>query len=284
VALGRAAEAYEEMSATMREAAARAESEPRYVPTRDAAATQIALLEPKVGKLVLEVADQADALVTVNGSRVPQDKLGVPLAVDPGTVVIAATHADGRVARREQAVKAGETQRVALAFAEAGPKKGDGEANGAADPEGAKLGGGAQGGSGGDEARKGGGVRTAGFVIAGLGVAGMAVFGVTGVMARSRFSTLEDECGSARCTDAKYADVVNSGRTLTTAANVSLIVGAAGIVGGGLMILLGGPADAPQAAASGRSRARFASPRGPALGAGLTVSPGGAGIHCTVAF
>lgn len=282
VALGKPAEAYEEMSATMREAAKRAETEPKYAPTRDAAATQVALLEPKVGKLILEVPERAGVEVLVNGSRVPPDKLGVPIAVDPGTVVIAATRADGRTERREQAVKAGETERVALTFAELGPRKTEGDASGPVG--GAKPPGGAQPGAGGDEARTGGGVRTAGFVIAGLGVAGMAVFGVTGMMARSRFTTLEEECGGARCTDPKYADVVDSGMTLTTVANIGLIAGAAGIVGGGLMILLGGPSEPAKAARSGPSRAGLSPPEGPSLGAALTFSPGGAGIHCTMAF
>lgn len=272
VALGKPAEAYEEMAATMREAAKLAESEPRYAPTRDTAATQLALLEPKVGKIIVDVPERASATVTINGASIASEKLGLPMAVDPGKAVIAATHADGRTVQREQVVKAGTTERITLTF-----------------PEASKAGGGATAGvsqgtkppnvKASDEPdlgeKRGGGVRTAGFVVAGLGVAGMAVFGVTGMMARSRFATLEEECGGARCTDPKYGDVIDSGKTLTSVANIGLIAGAAGLAGGGLMILLGGPSDASR---------KKAGAHGPWSGAALTVSPGGAAFVYSATF
>ncbi|MDI1450859.1 hypothetical protein [Polyangium sp. 6x1] len=273
VALGKTAEAYEEMSATLREATKRAETEPKYVPTRDAAAKHVALLESKVGKLVLEIAEPAGVDVTVNGSRVPPDKLGAPLAVDPGTVVVVATHADGRVARQEKAVEAGASERVTLVFPEIAPKKVEPPAPPPVAPKPPS-----------DEFRMGGVVRTAGFAVAGIGVAGLAVFGVTGIMARSRFATLEEECGGTRCTDLKYASVVDSGMALSTAANTGLAIGAAGLVGGGLMILLGGPPFARGAAPPSPSGTGIATPKGPVVGAGFTMSPGGAGVHCTLAF
>jgi hypothetical protein len=265
VALGRLGEAYEELAETMRESAKRAETEPKYAPTRDAAATQVAQLETKVGKVIVEVPDRTGALVTLNGARVDPDKLGLPIAVDPGTAVVAATRSDGRTARREQVVKAGTTERVTLSFTEAGGAAASGPVQGAeVGPE--PPGGAGAKDKGGEVTKRGGGVRTAGFVIAGLGVAGMAVFAVTGTMAKSRFTTLEEECGGARCTDPKYGDVIDSGMTLTTVANVGLIAGAACLASGGLMILLGGPSSAPQSSAS------------------VTVSPGGAGIHYKLAF
>jgi hypothetical protein len=90
-------------------------------------------------------------------------------------------------------------------------------------------------------------VRKAGFAVAGLGVAGMAVFGVTGFIAQNKFKTLEEECGSTRCTDIKYADVIDSGKTMALLANIGLGVGIAGIVGGGAMIIFGGSRQAPPA-------------------------------------
>jgi hypothetical protein len=275
VALGRTAEAYEELSATMREAERRAETEPKYVATRDAAAKHVAVLEPKVGKLVIEVEAPAGIEVKVNGAPVSPDKLSVAFAVDPGKVVVTATHTDGRVERREAMVTAGATERVMVRFPKVAPKP-----EVVIPPVIPKI---VEPPSG--DVGKGSTMRTAGFVVAGIGAAGMAIFGVTGLMARSRFTTLEDECHSARCTDLKYADVVDSGKALTTAANVSLALGAAGIVGGGLMILLGTPPSAPRAATSSEpSRRGFVSPEGLIVGAGLMVSPGGAGVHCTVAF
>lgn len=275
VALGRTVEAYDEMSATLREATKRAETEPKYVRTRDAAAKHVALLESKVGKLVVELVNPAGVDVTVNGTRLPPDKRGAPVAVEPGTVVVTATHTDGRVERREQTVQAGESAQMTVVFPEAPPKKV--EAPGPVRVEVPKP-------AGGDEARRGGTVRTAGIALAGVGVAGLVVFGVTGLMARSRFTTLEEECHAARCTDLKYADVVDSGMALSTAANVGLALGAAGLLGGGLMIWLGGPSAGRGAAPSDPARTSLGSPEGPVVGAGFTMSPGRAGFHCTVAF
>jgi hypothetical protein len=171
--------------------------------------------------------------------------------------------------RLEQVVKAGETERVALTFPDA-TKDGSASPREGVGPVKPPPGGEPKAPPGDTGAQSGGGVRIAGFVIAGIGVAGMAVFGITGMMARSRFATLEEECGGKRCADPKYADVVDSGMTLTTVANIGLIAGAAGIAGGGLMILLGGPS----------------SPAAPQSGAALSLSPfmRGARLHYTVTF
>ncbi len=112
---------------------------------------------------------------------------------------------------------------------------------------------------------QGGGVRIAGFVIAGLGVAGMGAFAGAGLAAKSKFSTVETECGNARCTDSKYGDVIDSGKTLQTIANVGLGVGIAGLVGGALMIAVGGPSKAP-------------------LPAQIEVGPNGAGLRFAGTF
>jgi hypothetical protein len=242
VALGRPAEAYEEMSAAVAEAEERAKTDPKYAPTRDAAAKQLALLDPKVGKVVVNLGDQTDARVTVNGVSIPASRFGSPVAVDPGNVLIQATRTDGGTARRLEKVPAGETRTVDIVFeptqgpvANTDPNKDEltkpGPISGPAKPQ-------------------GGGVRTAGFVVAGIGVAGIALFGITGMMARSKFKTVESECGGSRCTDLKYADVIDSGMTLSTVANVGLAAGISGLVGGGLMIVLGGPKSPPQQGAA----------------------------------
>jgi hypothetical protein len=206
VALGRTAEAYEEMAATLREVEQRAGSDPKYAPTRDAAATQLALLEPKVGKIVVNLEGQ-HARITMNGVEIPQERLGSPVAVLPGAVVIVATAPDGRSSRKVQDVRAGETAQVTIAIEEAPQQRPSTQVEKAIPdppPDSPKV------------TPSGGGVRTAGFVVAGLGVAGLAVFGVAGSMARGKFSTLEEECGGTRCTDPKYGDVVDSGKTLAT--------------------------------------------------------------------
>jgi hypothetical protein len=253
IALGKNTEAYAEMAETLKDATARAEKEPKYAKTRDSATTQLALLEGRVGKVIVHIEERG-AEVTVNGARVPLDKLGTALAVDPGTVTIGAKHIDGRSVFQEKVVAAGKTETVDLVFSTG--KAGDNHGSPlvpkpSQDPT---------------PMAKSGGVRVAGGVVLGLGVAGMALFGITGFMAKSRFATLETECGGARCTDAKYAAVVDSGKTLTTVANVGLGVGVAGIVSGALMMVFGGPSK----------------PAAPAVA--WTVSPNGAHFQYQLTF
>jgi hypothetical protein len=249
IALGRPGDAYDEMAATLEEATRRVQAEPRYAATRDSAAQQLAQLEPLMAKLLVEVP--ADAVeVTVNETKVERARLSAPRLVRPGVVVVAAVSADGRRASSTLEVKAGETQRVALAFPAELPRAaspGPAPAVFSA-PAPAPV------------ASSSGGLRTAGFVVAGVGVASLGAFAVTGLMARSRLDTLVSGCGGGRCTDPAFVDVVDSGKLLQTAANVGLGVGALALLGGGLMVLLGGPAATPRPTASvvlGPDRAVF---------------------------
>lgn len=234
VALGKTAEAYEEMATTTREAAARADTDPKYARTRDAAAAEMAVLERRIGKLVVALAEPgAGATVTLDGAPLAAERLGVPVAVQPGTLTIEARHAGDAPVRREITIGAGETKTVAIAFTSAPavaaapvtttPK--------IAPPIQAPT--------------HGGGVRIAGFFVAGLGVAGMGAFAGAGLAAKSKFSSVETACGGVRCTDPKYGSVIDSGKTLQTVANVGLGVGIAGLVGGALMIALGGASKEP---------------------------------------
>jgi hypothetical protein len=280
IGLGKNAEAYEEMAATHAEAAKRAETEAKYVPTRDAAATQLALLEPKVGKVVVEVPAGLAAAVSLNGSRLAAEKLGAAVAVDPGVVIVSAALPDGRTAHVERQVKAGATEKVALAFPDASakpPPSGSGSPGGDKPPPG-------------DAANQGffsGRVRIGGVAVAGLGVVGMAVFGITGAMATGDFNKLETECGTSRCTDPKYAGVVDQGKTLSAVSTASVIVGGAALAAGGLMIVFGGPsAPAPASTGSGKGGgARAQRPaQGPFSSTALTVSPAVGGLRCAVTF
>jgi hypothetical protein len=86
-------------------------------------------------------------------------------------------------------------------------------------------------------------LRIGGIVVGSFGVASLAAFGVTAVMAKNEFRALEDKCGTTPCPP-ELGDRVDKGRTLQTVANVSLAVGGAAILAGSAMILFGGPSDA----------------------------------------
>lgn len=248
MALDRLVEAYDELTATMREAASRAEKEAKYAPARDAAAAQMALLEPKVGKLVITVADPS-ARVMLNDVQLGEDRLGQTIAVMPGPNTLVAERPDGTRVRSEQIVGAGETKKIGLSFpattsaelAKAPPTP----PPPAEEPHGAPL-------------------RTAGFVVTGIGVAGLATFGVAELLANGKYSSLQATCKESRCPDSPATrDLIASGRTMDLVANIGLIAGITGIVGGGAMILLGWP--------PGKANVGFsASPQGASLSYGGT--------------
>lgn len=233
IALGKTAEAYEEMATTTREATARAESDPKYARTRDSAAAEMAVLERRIGKLVVALAEPgAGATVTLDGAPLTAERLGVPVAVQPGTMIVEATHGADKPVRREVTIAAGETKTVAIAFTTSAAAPPPVTTTMPVAPPV-------------DSKTSGGGVRVVGFFVAGLGAAGMGAFAGAGLAAKSKFTTVQTECGGVRCTDPKYGPIIDSGKTLTTVANVGLGVGIAGLVGGALMIALGGPSKAP---------------------------------------
>ena len=227
IELGALAEAHDELQATMRAAAALAPGSPKYARTRDTAATELSALERRLGRLVLVATDLgAGATVTINGSAVPPERLGFPIAVVPGTKIIELTQPGAGARKYEVMVLAGEMKTVKLRSSSAV----------AAAPAPAPA---------------------PRAVPAAVSIASPAAptdhpanaCADAAPLAQSKFSTLEQECGGVRCVDPRYGSVVDSGRTLDTLSTVGLAVGVAGLVSGGLMIGLGGPSTAPARAA-----------------------------------
>ncbi|MEZ4302296.1 MAG: hypothetical protein R3B70_45635 [Polyangiaceae bacterium] len=270
IGLGKTADAYEEMAATEREAAEKAASEPKYEATRKAAAAQVSALAPRVAKVSIAVSEPEGVKVTVNGAVVSGARLGAEIAVEPGSVLVLATHADGRTARAERTVGAGESAVIELSLGDR-PRKVDSPPPTEVVKRPVVV----------EPSETGGGVRKAGFAVAAAGAAGMAVFGITGALAQGKFSQLEQECGGLRCTDSRYGEVVDSGKTLSTASTAGLIAGIAGLAGGTAMIVFGGPKRSAPLTPSSTG----GSPRSvPVSQAAIAVSPAGAGVRCTVVF
>jgi hypothetical protein len=74
----------------------------------------------------------------------------------------------------------------------------------------------------------------------------MGVFGATYAAAQSKYDSLKTACGGIRCTDPKYADVVDSGKRMELISNVSVIAGAVALGVGTTMIIFGGPSVKPR--------------------------------------
>ncbi len=227
--LNRLPEAYEAMARALKDATARAVAEPKYVPTRNSAAADLALLEPQVGKVVVAVADPPPGLeVTVSGAAFPAEKLGVPTAVMPGEVVVRAT-APGRAPVEKRAtLKGGETTTLTLSLSaapEAGPMI-PGPAIPVAPPSEPPGGLGAG--------------RVAGIAVGVAAVGGWVTFAVAGSMANRRYDAISAAC-KGHCAAGSEADKIAGGKQLDLVANVGLGVGIAGTVGATLLLVLGGP-------------------------------------------
>jgi hypothetical protein len=238
--LGRLAEAYEEMRAVSREASTRAESDPRYVAARDASAAELLLLERRVGRLVVALEDVlAEGSVELDGVSLPADRLGVVLAVMPGSHVVEAKRARGEPIRQEVTVSAGEMKTLALRSSAPAWRVVVYQPSGGA-------------------------VRTAGYAFLGLGAAGMILFAVAGGVSLASYTALQHECATlADCADDAHHGLIDRGKTLQTVANVGLGFGAPALVTGGLMVLFGGPKKPPPSL--------FALPAGPRGTPGFTA-------------
>jgi hypothetical protein len=195
---------------------------------------------PKIGLVVIAVTDRPAGLeVKVAGRIIANERLGEAVPVAPGPVVIDAS-APGRVAfQRQLALGAGSSEVLAIALvAETAAVK-----TIAPPPT--------------PRETTGGGVRSAGFVVAGVGVAGFATFAITGLLANSKYDAVSTACGGTHCIDPAYQSQINAGKTLDTVANVGLGVGAAGLVAGTLMIVFGGAHEAPVSVTASPDGARL---------------------------
>ena len=239
IGLNQLTEAYEELTATIRDATDRAQAEPRYAATRDAASTERTTLAAKIGLVVIAVTDRpAGLVVTVAGHVVPAEHLGEAVPVTPGPVRVEAS-APGRVDfQRQLAIGAGSAEVLAIAMI-AAPVATSAPTTTA------------------PREMTGGGLRKGGFVVAGVGVAGIATFAITGLLADSKYSSVSMACGGTHCTDPAYQSQINAGKALDLVANIGLGAGLAGLAGGALMILFGGAHEAPLAVTASPDGARL---------------------------
>lgn len=217
--LGRHRAAHRAFSRTIQSALAL--NDARYDAAREAAQEQVLALNLRLAKLVLSFVETPPTLVVkVDDERVAASELGSPLVLEPGAHHIEAS-ADGLAPLiRDETIEAGGSKTLTLSFSKADHE----EPKPAAALPPPKDGGAT--------------LRTLGFVAGGVAVAGLTVFTVTGLKARSIHAQLEDECPQG-CSDPAHLDLVGRGKSMQTAANVSLAVGGVGAVAGATLLFLG---------------------------------------------
>jgi hypothetical protein len=228
--------AYQAFSQTLRDIADHPDE--KYAETHEAAQAQLAILNVHLAKLVILVADAPpDLKVTLDGAELMALELGSSRVIEPGNHRIQATAPAFTPLVREFSVQGGEVKAIGLSLRRLEP----------AAPSGSST---ERGGEATADSRTLGRTRTAGLVAAGAGLAGLAVFAVTGWMAKSTFDRLSREC-SAGCSDSAHLDDVHRGQSLQTAANVSLVLGLAGVGLGGTLFFLGSGKDRDTRASAG---------------------------------
>jgi hypothetical protein len=188
-----------------------------------------------------ELNSAEEIRVAIDGVEMPASEAKSPRPVDPGSHEIVAS-AGGKTAR--EAVKVGEGDRrevtLKLGYTIEGPSSQQGSSSSP--------------------------VRTAGFVVAGVGVVGLVAFGVTGGLMASHHGVVSEHCDANKLCDAEGLDAAAAGRSLSPINTIAFLVGITGVTAGVTLILLS------------------PSPQAPAVAVRAGAAPGGAWARVEAAF
>lgn len=238
VELGRPAEATTEYELAVREASDRARLDARYAATRDAAADELRALAPRVARVRVRLAGAPPgARVRVAGREVPGAALGLAVVVEPGSVVVEGSAPGRAPARSEVTLAPGQEREVTLAFtpvAAAAMEPRPTPASPAPVRSRADA--------------------TPAWVALGIGAAGAVGFGVFAGLMEDRWQVVvaSESCRVDCPTDIDRE--IDTGEAYQAIANVSLAVGAAGVVTAAVLFVLLRPAGAPRPARAGVTR------------------------------
>lgn len=189
---------------------------------------RLAALKGRVPELTIRLAPGAPPGTKVSCDNVVFEgaALDTPLPVDPGDHVISVTAPGTRTQTLHVQLAEGQQRTIDVSPGPALPST--------TTPAHDTGGGAAQGGS--DH-------RTLGYVIGGVGVAGLAVGAITGAMVLGKKSVVDNNCDAAkRCNQTGY-DAANSGRTLGIASTTGFIVGGLGLAAGAWLVLSSHPGE-----------------------------------------
>ncbi|NUQ79389.1 MAG: hypothetical protein HUU21_38250 [Polyangiaceae bacterium] len=168
-----------------------------------------------------EVQSGAAISISIDGVEVPAEEASKARPIDPGEHEIVVT-AGEKAGRAKLKIAEGERREVTV-------KVTGGEMPAAPEKASSPL-------------------RTAGFVAGGVGLAGLAVFGVTGGLMASHHAAVSDHCDANKRCDAEGLDAAESGKALVPINTAALIIGMTGVAAGVTLILLNPSPAAPSAA------------------------------------
>jgi hypothetical protein len=212
--------------ATFKEAAAMARAQGQT--DREATANgRIAALEPTLSTLRIDAGDMAGMVVKRDGLEVGRGSLGVPIAVDPGEHVITASAPDHDEWRATITVGPNADAKAVTVpplRKKAAPTV-------------------SPGGEGGASPRSGAGLRTAGFVVGGAGVAIMGVGAIFGGLALGDQGDADPMCPEKKCSAAGL-ELVESANTKALVSTLGFGLGLAAVGAGVTLYFIGKSGDA----------------------------------------
>ncbi len=195
------------------------------------AAAQKAALTPEVPTITITLSpDSAPGTVVKRDDVVlGGPSLGLPLPLDPGDHVITAQPPNGPLVTEKVTVAKGEKKTIVLtAKAGEGGEAGGAVAAGPAAPPARRASGGSS-------------QRTAGFVVGGVGAAGIVLGAITGALTLSKKSTITgpDHCNldTKSCPTAAGKSDISSAQTTGLISTIGFIAGGVGLAGGAVLIL-----------------------------------------------
>ncbi len=204
-----------------------------------AARQRVEALSRRIPRITIVLAASAPdgATVTLDGAAVSRAALGVPQPTDLGEHVIVAAAPGHTDARSTLILAEGERREITVTpgMPLAAPPPTAAPPSIVAPPP----------------LPSSNGARTAGFVIGGVGLVGVAVGAITGGMTIGKKSTVDEECSANRCTGQPARDAANAGKTLSTVSTVAFIAGGVGLAAGVVLVLTSGPRRAPTTATLG---------------------------------
>jgi hypothetical protein len=180
----------------------------------------LAEIKPKVPylRIILKVNSPADTVVTYDDSELEPSMIGIDIPVDPGkhVVVVEAPGVPNR--KYDVMMEAGKRQTLQVEPAV--------HMETPVVPE--------------DSSR--GMKRTVGFVVGGVGVAGLVAGAITGGLALSDHGAAEEACPTRKGCSPEVIDIANRGQTLSIVNTVALAVGVVGVAVGIPLIVMNGKA------------------------------------------
>jgi hypothetical protein len=247
---GKLVAAYAELGRTSIEAKELLGQDNRYQRAYDAAIAERKEIEPQLGFVTLTVQNATDdTTVTVGGEEIKRAAWSEPIPVTPAESEIVVNSTGHAPVKTSVNIAAGQRQALTI-----DALSGDAGATPPAPTEAAPA----------ESPSSGPSLRTWAYMAGGVGVAGLATFGIFAVLAKGTYDDLNGACHGGPCPPDKSGEI-SSGKTQQTVANVGLAVGLVGVAAGATLFVLSMPKSSPSTTTASTTA--------------LVVGPGWAGVQ-----